>query len=297
MGSIILETAALVAKALPDGMRRRLYRLGPVTRGLRGLLNAAAAEGLTDIEIAAGPLVGTRMRLDLRTEKDLWLGTYELELLQAIENLAAAGMVAYDVGANLGYVSLAIARAVGPSGQVVAFEPLRANFDRLCVHLEMNAEGSRVRPVEAAVGVRTTRSQFLAHASATMGKLEGSSGRALQYTVASEVEVISLDDWVYQQGELAPGLVKIDVEGGEVQVLKGMERLLGQARPYLLVELHGPEVAGEAQGYLERTGYRLHEILPGYLPWRPGRRRDYVVGIPPGSSVKAPIRDGSRSRK
>jgi len=296
VGSIILEAAALVAKALPAGMRQRLYRLGPVTRGMRSLLNAASPKGLTEIEIAAGPLAGARMRLDLRTEKDLWLGTYELDLLQAIDNFAEAGMVAYDVGANLGYVSLAIARAVGPSGQVVAFEPLRANFDRLRLHLKMNAEGSRVRPVEAAVGVRTTRSQFLAHASSTMGKLEGSSGRALQYTAGQKVEVISLDDWVYQQGEAAPGLVKIDVEGGEVQVLEGMERLLGQARPYLLVELHGPEVASRAQGNLERAGYRLHEIQPGYLPWRPGRRRDYVVGIPPGSPVKPPIRDGSISQ-
>ena len=283
MRSIILETAAWVAKALPGGMRQSLYRLGPLTRGVRGLLNAAAPEGLTEIEIAAGPVVGARMRLDLRTEKDLWLGTYELDLLQAIDDLAEAGILAYDVGANVGYVSLAIARAAGPAGKVVAFEPLRANFDRLRLHLEMNAEGSRVRPIQAAVGARTTRLQFLSYSSGAMGKLEGSGGRALEHTGAQEVEVISLDDWVYQQGESAPGLVKIDVEGGEVQVLEGMERLLREARPYLLVELHGPEAASGAQGKLERAGYRLHEMRPGYPLWRPGPWKDYVVGIPPRS--------------
>ncbi len=281
MASILLETAALVAKALPARMRRGLYRLGPITRGVRSLLNVAAPHGLTEVEIAAGPLSGARLRLDLQTEKDLWLGTYEPELLRAIHKFVEPGTVVYDVGANLGYLSLALARAVGPTGKVIAFEPVPANSARLQANLHLNREQGWIRPVEAAVGARSTRSHFLLHASGGMGKLEGSSGRPFDYADSAEVQVISLDDWVYTNGEAPPALVKIDVEGGEAQVLEGMARLLSQARPQLLLELHGPEAASEVHQRLLAADYRLQAMQRGYPEWRPGAWKDYVVGIPP----------------
>jgi len=281
VASILLEAAALVAKVLPARMRRGLYRLGPISRGVRGLLNAAAPHGLIEVEIAAGPLAGARLQLDLQTEKDLWLGTYEPELLRAIQDFTEPGTLVFDIGANLGYVSLAIARVVGPTGQVIAFEPLPANFSRLRVNLGLNPEGERIRPVEAAVGARSTRSRFLKHASGGMGKLEGSSGRRFEYAESMEVQVVCLDDWVYQAGEAAPALVKIDIEGGEVQALEGMAHLLRDARPHVLVELHGPEAAGGAQQRLLAAQYRLHTMRAGYPEWRPGPWKDYVVGIPP----------------
>jgi len=281
VASILLETAALVAKVLPARMRRGLYQLGPISRGVRGLLNAAAPHGLTEVEIAAGLLAGARLQLDLQTEKDLWLATYEHELLRAIQDFVEPGTVVFDIGANLGYVSLALARAVGPAGQVIAFEPLPANFSRLRINLGLNPEGQRIRPLEAAVGARSTRSQFLAHASGGMGKLEGSSGRRLEYAESMEVQVVCLDDWVYRDGEPAPALVKIDIEGGEVQALDGMARLLRDARPYVLLELHGPEAAGGARQRLLAAQYRMHAMRSGYPQWRPGPWKDYVVGIPP----------------
>ena len=281
MASIVLETAAFVARALPARLRSSLYRLGPISRGVRGLLNAAAPHGVTEVEIAAGLVAGARLQLDLQTEKDLWLGTYEPELLRAIQDFVEPGTVAYDIGANLGYVSLAIARVVGPAGQVTAFEPLPANFSRMRVNLGLNPEGQRIRPVEAAVGARSTRSRFLVHASGGMGKLEGSSGRRFEYAESMEVKVVCLDDWVYRDGEAAPALVKFDIEGGELQALEGMARVLSDGRPYLLLELHGPEAAGEVRQRLLAARYRLHLMRAGYPEWRPGSWKDYVVAIPP----------------
>jgi FkbM family methyltransferase len=262
-------------------MRRGLYRLGPITRGVRSLLNAAAPRGLTEVEIAAGPLAGARLQLDLQTEKDLWLGTFELELLRTLRDFVRPGTVVYDVGANLGYLSLALARAVGASGQVVAFEPLPDNFSRLQANLRLNREGDRIRAVEAAVGVRSTRSRFFSHTSGGMGKLEGSSGRRFEYADSLEVQVICLDDWVYRNGEAAPALVKIDVEGGEALALEGMARLLREARPQVLVELHGPEATESARQQLLAANYRLHSMEPGYPEWQPGPWKDQLIGIPP----------------
>jgi len=281
VASILLETAALVARALPARMRRGLYRLGPITRGVRSLLNASAPHGLTEVEIAAGPLAGARLQLDLQTEKDLWLGTYELELLRTLHDFVRPGTVVYDVGANLGYLSLALARTVGASGLVVAFEPLPANFSRLQANLRRNREGERIRAVEAAVGAGSTRSRFFSHASGGMGKLEGSSGRRFEYADSLEVQVICLDDWVYRNGESAPALVKIDVEGGEALALEGMARLLREARPQVLVELHGPEATEGARQQLLAADYRLRSMEPGYPEWQPGPWKDQLIGFPP----------------
>ena len=96
-----------------------------------------------------------------------------------------------------------------------------------------------------------------------------------------EVEVVCLDDWVYRDGEAAPALVKLDIEGGELQALEGMARLLREARPHVLVELHGPEAGGGVRQRLLAVQYRLHAMRAGYPEWRPGPWKDYVVGIPP----------------
>lgn len=228
------------------------------------MLTRAAPGDIIPVEVAAGPLAGMHLQLDLRTEKDLWLGTYEPALLEAIDHFTGLGFTAYDVGANIGYVSLALARAVGPQGQVVAFEPLPENVSRLRTNIELNPEGGRVRVVEAAVSDRAERSQFLIHRSGAMGKLEASKGRAEAYEGEIRVDVIALDDWIEERNEPMPDLIKIDVEGGEALVLAGLERTLKEARPTLLIELHGPEASEKTLELLESAHYRLHELRAGY---------------------------------
>ena len=130
--------------------------------------------------------------------------------------------------------------------------------------VELNPEGGRVRVVEAAVGDRAERSQFLIHRSGAMGKLEASKGRAEAYEGEIGVDVIALDDWIEQRNEPMPDLIKIDVEGGEALVLAGLERTLKEARPTLLIELHGPEASEKTLELLESAHYRLHELRAGY---------------------------------
>lgn len=283
--SILLSLAALAARLLPEPLRRALYRLGPLTRLIRQSLNRAAPSGLTEIVIAAGGLRGARMLLDLQTEKDLWLGAYEPHLERAVRDFASPGAIAYDVGAHIGYVSLLLARAVAPDGEVFAFEPLPANLERLHHHVERNDLTTRVHIVPAALTDRTGRARLLVHASQAMGKLEGSAGRVETYPESIDIECLSLDDFVFAQGNPVPDLIKMDIEGGEVHALMGMPRLLGERHPLLLIELHGPEASDGARQLLASHHYRLHHLRPGYpmleptadLPWKA-----YVLAAPPG---------------
>jgi FkbM family methyltransferase len=264
---ILLNLVARMARWLPMPVKRGLYRTGPLAGAIRRSLNRAAPVGLTQVEVAAGGLAGLRLWLDLQSEKDYWLGTYEPELQAAVADLVQPGMVVYDVGANIGYISLLFARRVGAGGSVYAFEALPSNLERLRANLALNSLGKNVVVIPAAVVEAERPVRFLVGPSGGMGKADGSAGRSdVSYTTAMEVEGISLDTFVFDRGKPAPQVVKMDIEGGEVLALPGMQRVLEQARPLMLLELHGPEAAQAAWEQLSVLGYRICRMAPGYPP-------------------------------
>ena len=154
MANVILRIAATAANRLPLPVKRSFYRFAPLARLIRGSLNLAAPQGLTTIEVAGGALAGKRISLNLQEETYYWLGTYEPELQQAIKELVKPGMVAYDVGANIGYITILLAQAVGEAGRVFAFEALPGNVERLRVNLGFNELEVRGEGGAAAVGGR-----------------------------------------------------------------------------------------------------------------------------------------------
>lgn len=281
--------AAWIAHLLPVEVRLWIYRLGPISRLLRQVLSRNVPAGLTEVAVAAGAMQSIRLLLDLKVEKDIWLGNFEPDLLEILRIMTPAGSVAFDVGANIGLISLTLAECVGPTGSVVAFEPLPANVERLRANLALNATGERVRLEAVAVGAADGQAVFKVHRSGAMGKLDGSAGRDAVYLDEITVPVISLDDYVFQRGNPAPFLVKIDVEGGEGMVLEGASRLLAEQRPILFLELHGPEAEASVWEQLVRSGYSIRQMArglpeitdPGQLGWKA-----YAVGMPPGEDGK-----------
>jgi len=280
----LLTLAALAARFLPSPVKRAFYRFRPLAQAIRATLNRAAPIGLTWVRVAAGGLRGMQFLLDLQEEKDYWLGTYEPELQAAIADLVRPGMIAYDVGANIGYISLMLAQAVGDRGQVYAFEALPANIERLRSHLERNRLSDRVHLIHAAVVEASHPVQFLLGPSSGMGKAAGSAGRPSPASGVLMLPGISLDDFVYAQNHPAPQVIKMDIEGGEVLALPGMRRILGEVHPLVLLELHGPQAARLAWDEFNAAGYRLCHMHKGYpqvispsaLGWKA-----YIVAMPP----------------
>jgi len=258
MTSSLLSFTAWVARRMPIGARRAIYRYKPLAEVIRSALNRVAPEGLTEVIIAAGGLAGVTMTLDLQSEKDYWLGTYEPELQAAIARLVQPGMVVYDVGANIGYVSLLFARRVGENGKVIAFEALSSNLERLRGNIQLSGFSRTVEVVAAAVVESERPVRFLVGASRGMGKAEGSAGRQdISYVETQEVAGISLDAFVYRMEKPVPQLVKMDIEGGETLAFPGMRRLLVEAQPLIFLELHGPEAARVAWEELRNASYRI----------------------------------------
>lgn len=283
MSNPLLSIAALAARLIPVPLKRALYRSGPLARLIRSGLNRAAPRGLTRVQVAGGELQGATLLLDLQEEKDYWLGTYEPDLQAAILQFAQPGMVAYDVGANIGYISLLLAKAVGESGQVYAFEALPANIERLRANLALNGLETRVQVVEAAVTNQSAPTQFLIGPSGGMGKAAGSAGRQGEYDQSITINGLALDDFVFGQSHPLPHIIKIDIEGGEVLALPGMRRLLRQARPFLLLELHGAEAAQVAWDELTNSGYLICRMETSYPLLNSAAEMDwkaYVIAKP-----------------
>jgi FkbM family methyltransferase len=286
MDKLFLSFAAFAAKILPNSVKQAIYQAKPLAGLIRRGLNRAAPTGLVEVKIAAGDLAGFTILLDMQIDKDYWLGTYEPELQTALHDLVPAGAVIYDVGANIGYLSLLLAKASGKVGSVIAFEALPANVERLRRNLELNGMEKQVTVIPSAVVQTQGPVRFLVHASGGMGKAAGSAGRSDQSQSEVTVPGISLDEFVYGQGNPPPQVVKMDIEGGEVLALPGMRRVLREARPLMLMELHGPESCQVAWRILSDAGYMLCWLRPGY-PQVPSLEamewKAYIVAKPLGS--------------
>jgi FkbM family methyltransferase len=264
MKKLILSLASLLARGLPISIKQALYRFPPLARLIRGSINAAVEEGLSVIEVAGGDLKGYKVQLNMKAEKSRWLGTYEPELQQALRDYLRPGMTVYDVGANIGYVSLLLAHNVGATGQVFAFEALPANVERIRKNLELN-QVANARVISGAVIDKNEPVRFYVHDSVGMGKAAGSAGRREEhYRAEISVPGLSLDDFVFGQGNPPPAAVKMDIEGGEVLALPGMRRVLDEHHPLMLLELHGPESEKIAWETLRAAGYNLHAMETGY---------------------------------
>ena len=264
MKKAMLTLAQAAARYLPNWAIQRLYRLGPISKAIRNGLNESLPDGIQAVEISGGILRGQTMFLDLQSEKDFWLGSYEKPLIEALKRISKKGMLSYDIGANIGYISLVMATLNGTQGKVISFEALPRNLERLQKNIEINNLTQRISNVPKAVSEKSGKGSFLEHASGAMGKLAEANGRDEKYVSQHKIETIALDDYVFQGKNPPPNIIKIDIEGAEGQALIGMRRLLKESKPSLLIELHGPEAAAIVWGELSKAGYVIRAIKKGF---------------------------------
>ena len=172
-----------------------------------------------------------------------------IRLHRLIDAAIAPGATAVDVGANVGYNTVYLARRVGASGRVVAVEPAQDNVRVLRENVAANGLANVEVHAAAAGRVRENRDLFLRGDTSAVNSLFEQSVYA-EVTGVEKVAVAPLDDLVAGIADL----VKIDVEGAELDVLAGMTRLLSHPRISLIVEWHPglQEAAGHPPDALPR---------------------------------------------
>lgn len=185
-----------------------------------------------------GLLKGLRRRGGLGWLPAFLSSSVENDELRFWRSLNLTGRVVYDVGSYHGLLALYFAKA---AKTVVCFEPNEANLRRLRDNIALNGmKNVVVRPV----GVGSTPSTAVMVYSPLMsgaGTIEAatSAERAMsEHLVRQPIEIATLDAEL-EAGLPAPGFVKIDIEGAELDALRGATRMLATARPDLFLEMHG----------------------------------------------------------
>ena len=146
------------------------------------------------------------------------------------------------------------------------FEPLPSNCERIRRLITLNPS-LPIELVQAAVGELPGKATFTVMDATSMGKLANSPFQ--NDITASEsitVDVVSLDRWCQKNGVAYPDIMKIDVEGAEVLVLRGAKRILSEFGPTLFIEAHSSRLVQQVVSFLESLNYRVRTLESGAAP-------------------------------
>lgn len=236
------------------GLATRLYRATPFRsvrevffhaflRLVRGRRVIRQVEGMT-FELDLGELI----------DVGIFLEQYERDVVALIERLARPGHTVLDIGANIGAHTLRFAKLVGREGHVYAFEPMDYAFGKLTRNLALNATGN-TRAARLALSDSNASNQEVHYRSSWASTGE----RTLE---TSRVDFRRLDDWCDEHGVTRVDLIKMDVDGHEMQALSGGIRLLERSRPPLLMEAGAWHFKSDSENPLQLLaglGYRFWE--------------------------------------
>lgn len=285
----------------PARLLQLATRLYPIERGKFKILNSiyfryVAPSKSTTLSTALS--YGIRMNLDLSEflQAHLYLyGSYELPSVRFIRRVVKPGDVVVDVGAQIGYITLAMATLAPGKVIVHAFEPEPLNIQRLRNNIALNP-GVDVRIVEKAVSdsngaIRLYLSKD--HNAGTHSTISGGTNVSDDYV---EIPAVTLDTYVRDQNIAALRLMKIDVEGGEYEVIKGAHETLTSLRPIVLMELS--DALQESRGFstvefkklMKQFGYSAYTIADdgGLVPSSDEQRHamDNVVFLHDSETIR-----------
>jgi FkbM family methyltransferase len=200
-------------------------------------------------------------------------GKFESAEFAFINKFLRPGMTVLDIGAHHGFYTLLAAKRVGPQGRVFSFEPSTRERKALLRHVRIN--GCRNVAVEGlALGSASGDAELFVVQGAQTGcnSLRKPAADVAGTLRTDQVHVVRLDDWLASTKIDAVDFIKLDVEGGELEVFKGAKKLLsGRPRPVILAEVQDVRTlpwgyrAKEIIGHLRDQGYRWFRLLPNGL--------------------------------
>lgn len=259
---LLRDAMRLAVNYSPRRLRHRVYSLPFIGRCVQNTLKSLAGSALyTDnlrwFRFNSGPRTGLEMKLKLPEENEFYLETHDPDVTDLLQKRVRPGFTVIDVGAHIGYFTLLISRLAGARGKVFALEPLPQNAGRLKEHLAHNDCVHNTKVFQLAAAEHNQKEEFLNYGIATIGRLSSLESCAADKSFCRIfVECRSLDCLIQDIGVKSLDFVKIDTEGAEFLVLKGMDNLLRMYRPELLIEMHNERIIKDIIDFLGDRGYR-----------------------------------------
>ena len=216
---------------------------------------------------------GSKMYLnigDSGISRDLILaGTREPTHTKLMQDVLKKGYVVMDIGANIGYYALMEAKAVGKTGIVYAIEPVPANMSLLKRNISLN-NYKNIETFETAIGGEnkkdyiciTTKSNWCAMAD------NKNKEKNMKFKYRIPVKVLKLDTFI--KDKRFPDIIRMDVEGYETEIIKGMEGILQCRKPLkIFIELHSFMIKDKGIGILkklEESGFKIKYFFRDRCP-------------------------------
>jgi FkbM family methyltransferase len=253
-----------------------------IHRRLRDYFTLMENGTVKEIRIRRAELVvelegGVRMAWDpddLRTAPSVLVnhGTYEATELRALLRIAEQCEVVFDIGANVGWYAVNLARVVSPrGGRVYAFEPIPTTFSSLQRNIALNNLAHAITAEPIALGDAPGNADFF------VPRVTGSVAASRRQILTTEdnarigARVETVDDVASRLNLSRLDLVKCDVEGGELMMLRGAQRTIDRFRPVLFLEMlrkwsraydyHPDDIIA----FLARLGYRCFAVTDNGL--------------------------------
>lgn len=207
-------------------------------------------------------------------EKEMLTGGYDLETAAIIEKCVKRGDVCFDIGANVGAISFALAKRVGAHGKVYACEPGGFLFGRLLDNIRLNSGYENII-FPFKVGFSDKKEVRLWNEDK---QNRGNAGFLFTGSNQNEsIELITLDHFFKNQDLDRLDFIKIDVEGMEYEVIRGAVQTIKKYKPILWYEtgyfekgfwaeiLRGEKVVLATEHFLRGMGYRFYKLDSGTI--------------------------------
>jgi len=180
--------------------------------------------------------------------------------IKFVRRLIKPGQRVIDIGANYGVYTLTLAKLVGPTGQVWAFEPAASTARVLAGSIKIN-DFTNIKLIESAVSSTPGLAQLSLNADSEINELV----RGEQPVAASEtVTCVTLDGCMEDHGWKDIDFMKIDAEGEEANILRGAEQLLRSESPLIQYEIKaGNDLHLDLVHHFAKLGYRSYRLVPG----------------------------------
>jgi FkbM family methyltransferase len=229
------------------------------------------AQKNTDKEVVSKIFFDLKMLLTLKdwVQFNLFIyGQYEDNETKLVRKLCRNESVFFDIGANVGYYSL-IAGKTNKNNRVYAFEPVKRTFERAAANIKLN-HLNNIFLYKKIISNTTELASINVGNESNWGMSSLVQHEHLSGDI-EKVESITLDNFVKEQKITRLDLVKIDVEGFELNVLEGMKETLIQFKPIILIEILDHNLAANGNkpediyNFLWQMGYFSYKILSNKL--------------------------------
>ena len=229
-----------------EGMRR-------VKFDRRLLLGMVFGTHLRVHRIPFGSIRGRLLFMSPQISPRMWFGIDEPWIAQLCKSQLTQNSVVYDIGAHIGYTTVLFAHYLKGTGAIHAFEILPSTAELLQNTVKANQfQNVVIHPV--GLGAEEAIQQL------TIGPTAMTSIRATKREgqTAERCKVVALDTYRRKRGLPQPDLMKVDIEGAEIQFLQGSLELIDECQPKMIIEFHSKGLLQQGYTLLTSLGYELY---------------------------------------